>query len=507
MKEKKRVMKKMVAVIMAASMTMGAFSSVSMTASAESGETHIIKHNEWTDTLGVALCPAAEEKNIAREQLTVNCCNYIEDGLSVTADAYDTGEVVLTLSLAKDTVMSSEFSYIRFARDEFCYPAYLYDVEVLTSDYSHFFCGADGGRDSYGVNIFYNDFFDKENSQKNLVEKLRVQNDGAVPDIHTIGYCYGSGEYKIVPDNYNDGFDVHFDAGTVLCRVKFKPIRDLQMYSDAGREDITPISFNFFGNGEFGFNGNEAVNCKVDGGSDNRFLWYRNSTPINDFDFVTVKSYTNGDVKLDFTNNDTSREMQSIIGINNYEPEYDLTELLHGSYELVNTGGQGLYPYDSIKSRFGNICEAGEGVPVTYFVNEHSHIGTYGSLEYKRKDFSKSTGFGIGFFNTIEGYALPDRPPYTAGDTTFLVSDTEHMSILNFKNTDIGFGDSNLDGQIDLADGVFIMQSLANPDKYKLTEAGKVFADVCDIGNGITAADALNIQKYLLELIDSPVTL
>ena len=102
---------------------------------------------------------------------------------------------------------------------------------------------------------------------------------------------------------------------------------------------------------------------------------------------------------------------------------------------------------------------------------------------------------------------MPDRIPYTMGDTAYYVTEAEHMALLNFKSTDTGFGDTNLDGQVDLSDAVFIMQALSNPDKYQITDAGRVLADVCDIGNGITSSDALNIQKYLLGLLDSPVTL
>jgi hypothetical protein len=68
--------------------------------------------------------------------------------------------------------------------------------------------------------------------------------------------------------------------------------------------------------------------------------------------------------------------------------------------------------------------------------------------------------------------------------------------------TDILYGDANVDGEVSMADAVIIMQSLANPDKYTLTEQGKLNGDVNGGGNGITNADALAIQKYMLKLID-----
>jgi len=59
-------------------------------------------------------------------------------------------------------------------------------------------------------------------------------------------------------------------------------------------------------------------------------------------------------------------------------------------------------------------------------------------------------------------------------------------------------GDSNCDGNTDLADAIFIMQSIANPDKYRLGIAGRFNGDVCETGGGITSNDALTIQNGLL---------
>ena len=59
-------------------------------------------------------------------------------------------------------------------------------------------------------------------------------------------------------------------------------------------------------------------------------------------------------------------------------------------------------------------------------------------------------------------------------------------------------GDSNGDGRIDMSDAVLIMQTIANPSKYKLTEQGSKNADMDD--DGVTNLDALAIQKKLLKL-------
>lgn len=59
-------------------------------------------------------------------------------------------------------------------------------------------------------------------------------------------------------------------------------------------------------------------------------------------------------------------------------------------------------------------------------------------------------------------------------------------------------GDANCDGTVDMSDAVLIMQSIANPDRYKLTAQGSFNADTD--GDGITSGDALAIQKKLLKL-------
>lgn len=70
-------------------------------------------------------------------------------------------------------------------------------------------------------------------------------------------------------------------------------------------------------------------------------------------------------------------------------------------------------------------------------------------------------------------------------------------------------GDSNCDGQVDMADVVFIMQALANPDRYGekaeeyqgITALGKLNADMN--GDGLTVNDALAIQKKLLGITEN----
>ena len=71
------------------------------------------------------------------------------------------------------------------------------------------------------------------------------------------------------------------------------------------------------------------------------------------------------------------------------------------------------------------------------------------------------------------------------------------------------WGDADCNGEVDIADAVFIMQSLSNPEDYKLSAQGKLNADVVDNKeSGITPADALAIQCLGINLLkhsDLPV--
>lgn len=60
-------------------------------------------------------------------------------------------------------------------------------------------------------------------------------------------------------------------------------------------------------------------------------------------------------------------------------------------------------------------------------------------------------------------------------------------------DTDFLAGDANCDGYVNIADATAIIQSIANPDKYALSEQGALNADV-DGKSGVTGLDAYAIQ-------------
>ena len=64
-------------------------------------------------------------------------------------------------------------------------------------------------------------------------------------------------------------------------------------------------------------------------------------------------------------------------------------------------------------------------------------------------------------------------------------------------------GDANCDGNVTIADATAILQAIGNADKYSLSDEGLANADCCNVGGGLTAADALAIQKLDAKLISA----
>jgi len=91
--------------------------------------------------------------------------------------------------------------------------------------------------------------------------------------------------------------------------------------------------------------------------------------------------------------------------------------------------------------------------------------------------------------------------PITTALCDTVITTTTTTAVPTTTTADNRYGDVNCDGEVSLADAIFILQSISNPDRYKLSEQGKRNADV-DGTEGVTANDALSIQKYQVHLID-----
>ena len=97
----------------------------------------------------------------------------------------------------------------------------------------------------------------------------------------------------------------------------------------------------------------------------------------------------------------------------------------------------------------------------------------------------------------ISAYAAINEEAPDSANTVASYRYNSGLSMLSTAEIDRS-GDANCDGDTDLADAIFIMQSMANPDKYQLSQRGRFNADISEPGHGVTADDALEIQNRLL---------
>ena len=98
------------------------------------------------------------------------------------------------------------------------------------------------------------------------------------------------------------------------------------------------------------------------------------------------------------------------------------------------------------------------------------------------------------------GDAPQTEPKVTTTKAPVTTAPTTTTAVTPTGKDDILWGDASDDGKVDLQDAVAILQYVALPKKYPLTEKGKKQADV-DGKEGISGIDALSIQKYDAKLI------
>ena len=122
----------------------------------------------------------------------------------------------------------------------------------------------------------------------------------------------------------------------------------------------------------------------------------------------------------------------------------------------------------------------------------------YVETEGDSDDDTPATNFYVdNFYAAVDGTVIEGPKATEVPPTTTTPPPAQDLKdILNAQVTK--WGDANGDNEVDMSDVVIIMQSLANPDKYKLSEPGIFNADVSEAGGGITSNDALAIQKFLL---------
>ncbi len=164
---------------------------------------------------------------------------------------------------------------------------------------------------------------------------------------------------------------------------------------------------------------------------------------------------------------------------------------------------------------------------LTYIVEQarkgYSLESTDGVAVYELKDGGKHITYGVIFATSVmdeKVFFIGDI--WTAGGAGYVLSDQtlDRDQLFNISkdasdiaNEMIGmtgevtakirktvYGDTNCDGKVTVADVVGVLQFVANPEKYPITEDGFINADV-DGEYGVTGTDAQIIQKVDASLV------
>ena len=204
-----------------------------------------------------------------------------------------------------------------------------------------------------------------------------------------------------------------------------------------------------------------------------------------------------------------------------YYPWGDEFGAFYGGYELISEGGnyeqyatieiKEEFPHKVLDKRLSNYSNVAYNielpdVEVTEVVDSELlvlddkysiafNVNTSPDLaDVKEGDHISVTGW----FVYLDGFEIYSTS--TISKDWDDLSSYGRFSIISSADTKVSDkkGDSNIDGDTDLADSVLVMQSLANPDNYSLTEQGAINADVYGNNDGVTGMDAVGIQYMLL---------
>ena len=138
--------------------------------------------------------------------------------------------------------------------------------------------------------------------------------------------------------------------------------------------------------------------------------------------------------------------------------------------------------------------------------------GKYIGLDHQKALGNNGTGLSLSEFyesyastegSNLDGGTIVDSGTVKPTATTATAKPTETTSTttVTSSDSDIVYGDANLDGSVDIADAVAIASYVGDSKQNALKAQGLINADVHGDRNGVNANDALAIQQYLAGII------
>lgn len=127
--------------------------------------------------------------------------------------------------------------------------------------------------------------------------------------------------------------------------------------------------------------------------------------------------------------------------------------------------------------------------------------GTGLSLNDYYDSYAETEGSNIDGGAKSSGSVVTTSPVVQTKPATTTVTTKAPVTSTGKPDESVLYGDANGDGTVDIADATRILQYIGNGDKYGLDDKGMKNADCFDPGSGITALDALSVQKYDAKVI------
>ena len=170
-------------------------------------------------------------------------------------------------------------------------------------------------------------------------------------------------------------------------------------------------------------------------------------------------------------------------------------------FSLQYTDSSGETKYDEIAS---GVAPAGEWIQLANTSYTLPSGGSSFEIYVETNDESTNDFYVDYAVGAVEGTKVNGPTPSAivttaTTTTTQLTTTTTTTAVPTF---DTKYGDVNKDGNVTVADAVAILQYVANKDKYNLDAEALDNADVYMRGDGVTAKDALSIQKLDANIID-----
>ena len=241
--------------------------------------------------------------------------------------------------------------------------------------------------------------------------------------------------------------------------------------------DVNGTKWSFSGQDAYELGRGDVI--KVDG----YFIYFADLDEFSDFycnyEIVSesndYEKYATIEIKDDFPHFIIDKRLAADHMIQ-YQVDLDDVEVLEVNDDILTVTGGYLFAYNPDCSECGTL-------------NVGDHISIKGRFEYHDFDeygkWYSPTSYHID--ESLEGkYTLVSK------------ADKNEEPAVERKPAPGKKGDANVDDDVDLSDVVFIMQTMANPNKYQLTPEGRDNADVSNTGNGVTLEDASAIQIGLL---------